>query len=230
MQNQTRDNIFRHRSGGAFTLIELLTVISIIIIIAALLIGLSNVAGKKMRISRVESEMHKLSTAIDSYKSQFGFYPPDNSTNVPNTNIERNANPAVNPLFYELTGTVVTNNGFLCLKHQEVISMDNVEKAFNLDGFVNSAKTLENTHNFLPELKESEHSHIDVGAHVSVLVVPVEGPRDSNGFPLYTDHGGTPINPWRYVSTNPTNNPTSYDLWAEINISGEIITIGNWQQ
>ena len=36
------------------------------------------------------------------------------------------------------------------------------------------------------------------------------------------------VNPWRYNSSNPSNNPNSYDLWAEIRVGDETIIIGNW--
>jgi hypothetical protein len=38
------------------------------------------------------------------------------------------------------------------------------------------------------------------------------------------------VNPWRYVSTNPTNNPNSFDLWAEVPLGREIKIIGNWKE
>jgi hypothetical protein len=44
--------------------------------------------------------------------------------------------------------------------------------------------------------------------------------------PIPTNPG---LNPWRYVSTNPTNNPNSFDLWAEIIVKGERRIIGNWK-
>lgn len=44
--------------------------------------------------------------------------------------------------------------------------------------------------------------------------------------PVPTNPG---LNPWRYVSTNPTNNPSSFDLWAEIIVNGERRIIGNWK-
>ena len=36
------------------------------------------------------------------------------------------------------------------------------------------------------------------------------------------------VNPWRYNATNPTNNPNSYDLWAEIRVGDDTLIIGNW--
>ena len=36
------------------------------------------------------------------------------------------------------------------------------------------------------------------------------------------------LNPWRYVSTNPTNNPGRFDVWAEIREGNRTNIIGNW--
>src|SRR4051812_1695511 len=71
------------RSGArAFTLIELLVVISIIGVLASLVVGLSGVAGRKSKESRVKVELSRLINAVENYKSTMGFYPPDHQTNV----------------------------------------------------------------------------------------------------------------------------------------------------
>jgi hypothetical protein len=38
------------------------------------------------------------------------------------------------------------------------------------------------------------------------------------------------LNPWRYVSTQPTNNPATYDLWAEYLDGKDLKIIGNWSK
>ena len=37
-----------------------------------------------------------------------------------------------------------------------------------------------------------------------------------------------PLNPWRYVSSNPTNNPGEFDLWVDIIVGGKTNRICNW--
>ena len=37
------------------------------------------------------------------------------------------------------------------------------------------------------------------------------------------------VNPWRYVSKNPTNNTETYDLWAEVLVGNKKIVISNWK-
>ena len=85
---------------SAFTLIELLVVIAIIGVLASLTVGLSSVASRKSKESRVRGELDKLATAIDNYKAALGTYPPDNP-----------GKPWLNQLFYELSGTIYTNKG-----------------------------------------------------------------------------------------------------------------------
>ena len=90
------------RGRRAFTLIEMLVVIAIIVILAGLIVGLAPLANKKMRQAKAEAGRDALVTYIQSYKLAKGFYPPDN-TNDP-TGIQTS-------LFYELTGMMVTNGG-----------------------------------------------------------------------------------------------------------------------
>src|SRR5687768_12996877 len=88
-----------------FSLIEMLVVIAVIGILAAILLGaLPAISDKKIR-SSVRAELQRLTTAIEDYKAKHGFYPPDN----PDT---ANAARAVAqpPLFYELVGTRVEVN------------------------------------------------------------------------------------------------------------------------
>src|SRR5437899_228468 len=79
---------------AAFTLVEMLVVIAIIGILAGLIIAvLPSVNEKKIR-SKVIAERGAIESAIERYKLDKGFYPPDNTmyTNFPS-------------LYYELTAT-----------------------------------------------------------------------------------------------------------------------------
>jgi len=37
------------------------------------------------------------------------------------------------------------------------------------------------------------------------------------------------LNPWRYVSPG-VNNPTAYDLWIQLSISGKKYLVSNWSK
>lgn len=71
----------------AFTLIELLTVIAIIGVLAAITFGVSTGVRERAAISQARSELSALAVALDSYKKQFGDYPQLGrySTNTPPT-------------------------------------------------------------------------------------------------------------------------------------------------
>jgi type II secretory pathway pseudopilin PulG len=60
---------------AAFTLIELLIVMSIIIVLAGLILGIAGYAQKKGARSRAEAEIAAMSAALESYKSDNGIYP-----------------------------------------------------------------------------------------------------------------------------------------------------------
>jgi type II secretion system protein G len=65
------------RGPRAFTLIELLATIAILAILAALVLGTLGYVNKKGAESRARSEVAALASAIDSFKLDFGMYPPD---------------------------------------------------------------------------------------------------------------------------------------------------------
>ena len=83
----------RH-APGAFTLIELLVVIGVIVILAGLSFPAMQAVQRAQAIHRAQAELNQIQTAIQTYKTKLGFYPPDNTNNW-----------YVNQLYYELMGT-----------------------------------------------------------------------------------------------------------------------------
>ena len=65
----------------AFTVIELLIVMSVIIVLAGLVLGTSGYVQKKGQRSRAEAEIAALSAALESYKADNGIYPALQATN-----------------------------------------------------------------------------------------------------------------------------------------------------
>ncbi len=63
------------RRNRAFTLIELLTVMAVILILAGIVIGTSRYAGTKAARSRAEGEIAALAAACENYKLDNGDYP-----------------------------------------------------------------------------------------------------------------------------------------------------------
>ena len=67
------------RKADAFTVIELLVVMSIITVLAGLVLATSGYVQEKSKRSRAEAEIAALSAALESYKADMGVYPSDNA-------------------------------------------------------------------------------------------------------------------------------------------------------
>jgi len=203
----------RVRGRFAFTLIELLMVITIIGLLAALIVWGTSRASQIKVIKRVEGELAGITLAIDSFHKKHGFYPAGNATPISGNIV----NTGTNQLLYELTGVGANKaGGTFTNVFGETISTAEVKSTFGVDGFVNAGATRDEFPNFLTGLKPDGHATIP-GTSVRVLVVPAKGT-------------GGEFNPWHYNSTSPEHNPESYDLWADVVIGGKTVRIGNWKE
>lgn len=209
----------KNKKQSAFTLVEMLVVIAIIAILAGLLTSLAPRAARAKKIARVKTELALLTSAIESYHTEMGFYPPDNGS----------TNATVPPLYYELTGTKFNGTDFKSLQGNEKVTQTDVNIFFGRGGVANSQP--ENAQNFFKQIKHHQHQLYGTNTSanlVEVLTVPVEGPND---LPSADPANPKPINTWRYLSgANATNNPGRFDLWAEIVVGGKTNIIGNWKQ
>jgi type II secretory pathway pseudopilin PulG len=68
------------RISDAFTLIELIVVVGLIIILTGLVLSTVGYARKKGARARAETEIAAMSAALESYKSDNAAYPRDNTT------------------------------------------------------------------------------------------------------------------------------------------------------
>jgi prepilin-type N-terminal cleavage/methylation domain-containing protein len=212
-------------SSLAFTLIELLVVIAIIGLLAALIVSGAGTATIKARTYRVQAERDALITAIQQYKNHKGYYPPDNTNN-----------PAINTLFYELTGTAITNNNFVSASG-DVLTPAEVTNVFGVGGFINSSSDpTQPADNFFKAAGNSTRTatffvSASAGDTFTLFGVPVPPGYSSTAFP-YNGVPGKNARPtlWNYVATNPTNNSSEFDLWMDVTWSGKTNRISNWSK
>jgi hypothetical protein len=178
-------------------------------------------AKEKGLRAKAQTELKQIETAIDSYKAKYGHYPPDNP-----------GIPALNQLFYELHGTTNMNGTvFQTLDRREQIPVASVSTVFGagVAGFVNCSRAgndeLAAGMNFLPGLKAGQYGFASNSVRFAVLTTSVPWPKN-----LGPVIAGWPdeLNPIRYNSSSPTNNPKSYDLWVNIFVGGKTNRISNW--
>jgi general secretion pathway protein G len=114
-----RFNVLKRRSDssfraeGAITIIEMLVVIMVIFILAALVLAASSYVQNKGARARAETEIAAMSAALESYKADNGIYPRDNPGNqyTDNLNAKSDFDPTQSKyknaslyLFFQLSG------------------------------------------------------------------------------------------------------------------------------
>jgi prepilin-type N-terminal cleavage/methylation domain-containing protein len=234
-QSNIGSRIFRPRPSTlvarpAFTLVELLTVIAVIAIIAALIFPVARTVKRQTIVHSAQAQMAQLQTALERYKSVYGFYPPGSAWAL------------TNQLYLELEGTFPTNiagtDYYMTLDRVSRIPMLLLNNSFGagVGGFMNCEKPgappdAPHAENFLVDLNTNQYSAVLIntalgsgGTPVNLLVTPVGGP-DSAYTPLGT--WLPDVNPWRYVYPG-TKNPGSYDLWIQLVIAGKTNLVCNW--
>jgi len=58
-----------------FTLVELLAVMVVILVLAGILIGVNAYVQRRMQVMTAKSQLNALATALEAYKSDWGYYP-----------------------------------------------------------------------------------------------------------------------------------------------------------
>ncbi len=72
-------------STSAFTIVELLVVLTIILVLAGLILATSGYVHNKGARSRAEAEIAALSAALENYKADNGIYPRDTTSTTTDT-------------------------------------------------------------------------------------------------------------------------------------------------
>jgi len=87
---------------GAFTLIELMAVITIIVILAGLVVGGMSFVSERQAKEKAKVQVQLLAKALEEYKLDMGMYPPtSNVTSVSSPNGSNNSADLYVCLFYE---------------------------------------------------------------------------------------------------------------------------------
>jgi hypothetical protein len=150
--------------------------------------------------------------------------------------------PATNQLFYELMGTRQTNQQpvrYITLDGSASILESQIPQVFpQVGGFMNSTRfgagdDAPTATRFLRNgLKQAQIGYLrvpNITAPVSIIVgIPWPEPSTSLQPGPPTSYPTNTYNPWRYNSSSPTNNPTSFDLWIDVMIAGKTNRISNW--
>jgi len=222
------------RNQRAFTLVELIVVIGIIAILAALLFPAMAGVNRMKLVSRARGELAVVNSCIAAYKEKLGFYPPDNRDPLDNQVL-----PGRNQLYYELAGTMVSGNTFITKDRTGPALTSEMIKTFfgpGVVGFINSDRgsadegpvAVQLLKNLKPGLVADttvSNAATKLTVTARILVCTVRG-TDPNNPPL--NNGSPALNPWRYNSSSPTNNSGTYDLWTDILVSGKPLRICNW--
>ncbi|MCW5559160.1 MAG: type II secretion system protein [Verrucomicrobiae bacterium] len=241
----------------AFTLIELLVVISIIAVLAGFVVGLAPMANRRMKEARIRTELAALSGAIEAYKARFGVYPPDNYNPVlKQSNPVQHSlfYELTGVLVDNQNRTILPADDAISLNPDVFLNY------FGREGVLNSVPRIPGTASdqvkldreqkkrlMRREFKPGQYAEIfrakSSPGYVDLEVLAVGFSGDASGkkgngipwppavapnqHPIPSNPG---LNPWRYVSTNPTNNPGRYDLWAELPTgrNSSPLIIGNW--
>lgn len=91
-------NCFEFRGGAAFTIVELLVVLAVIILLAGLILTTASYVQNKGERSRSETEIAAISAALENYKADNGIYPRDLAKN---TTDNLDARTSGNPTNYQ---------------------------------------------------------------------------------------------------------------------------------
>jgi hypothetical protein len=177
----------------------------------------------KKTISRAQSQLAQLETAIESFKAKQGTYPPGNGW-TPADNLLR-FSAATNQLYYELTGAQAAGASFTSAT-RELISTATINAFFNVGGFMNASPDAGEIKNYFLSVSPADLANINtVAAPVRVFIFPAKGPRNLK------DADGRIVSPWCY-DTSSTNrvNLNSYDLWVDLILRGKTNRICNWSR
>lgn len=199
------------KNWNAFTLIEVLTVISIIAILAGLVLSTAGYIQRKAALARAQSEIKAIEAACESYKADNGFYPIGKGTagsTATDLLCPGGGSPNYNP--------ITSGNG----SYQSACAV--LYQALTGDG--NDQLTDTNATSSIGKLGSS-------GTGVRIYMELKPGQTGSNGTQYYiVDPFGFSYGYSTVQATTGTNgyNPT-FDLWSTAGTTGSTSSSSNVQ-
>ena len=172
-------------------------------------------------LAGIRAERVLLEAAIEAYRAEFHFYPPDHVVSRQPLVIDA----VTNQLLYEVGGTVFdAPNRIFAGPKSPPLAARHLPAYFHIERFSNVVNTPAEPRGFLPA----------AGIFVANLTDKYPGLRTFGYAPLPEEVDtetsvAFTISPWRYVSTQPTNNPGKFDLWIEVSLNDRQIVVGNWR-
>jgi hypothetical protein len=176
-------------------------------------------------IERLPIELCKqrevIGSAIEHYKSELGFYPPDRILSSAPLIID----PVTNQLMYELYGTIYDpTNGTYNPGQFPLIKRSVAKRFFNVERFRNSVENGEKVRRFLDKTNLAATILINDRPDVVGLLGywPSWEGMDADIY-QFIDMAS-----WQYNSSRPVHNPGKFDLWIVVETPRTNIIVGNW--
>jgi prepilin-type N-terminal cleavage/methylation domain-containing protein len=195
-----------NRFDGAFTLIELIVVITVIVILTGLVLSTVGYAQKKGARARAETEIAAISAACESYKADNSVYPRDPTPNTATDAL--NARTMLDPVTTDATlyraASLVLYRALSGDRNLDRAVTD-ADKSFNIDGTTLSPP--------LPQLPQSYFAfkpNMLSPPGGSGTVIAISDPF-GNSYGYSTANQADPITPKGY---NPT-----FDLWSTAGVA-----------
>ena len=191
--------------GGraAFTIIELLIVIALIIILAGLILSTLGYVQNKGARSRAETEIAAISAALESYKADNGIYPRGNadlSSTTPYDTDKLDARTALTPSTYQTASLFLYK-----------------QLAGDINANLQRAATAKSYFQFRPQMLGGTR---DTSGNLTAITYIRDPFGNSYGYSTayQGDAASPPIHGY-----NPT-----YDLWSTANSTTQTQWIKNW--
>jgi type II secretory pathway pseudopilin PulG len=195
---------------GAFTIIELVVVIGLIIVLTGLVLSTVGYARKKGARARAETEIAAIAAACENYKSDNGVYPrdPTQGTATDILNAKADGNPLPSPTPGNPSGATYPPAGLVLYRalsgdRNLDRAVNDIDKNFNIDGTTLSSPLSEVPQSYFM-FKPNMLSPVGGSGIVTAITDPF---GNSYGYSTANQY-----------SSSSGYNPT-FDLWSTSNLT-----------